>query len=320
MRDIEVSVGIITYAQEKYIKKCLDSIFSQETNFAFQVIVAEDASPDNTRSILLEYKEKYEDQLVLILHNKNMGPNANLVSIDSYIKGKYIAIVEGDDYWTDVHKLQKQYDILEKHPEYSAVCCDFMTVDSDGEVLSKRKLRLKKDTIKTMQNWLNEPYSLHTCTIFRRNIFPVNDPKYIELSKCAPTMGDVIIFTLMYDYGPIYVLKDIMAAHRSAGPNDISSYSLQKKKDPLKYTRMLIFIFSNLEQYFDGKYDFTKRKCIKIAGMKIGRIRGTYEFSNREIGEIEKQFSLKWRIFIFFRVWQMLLLGIFRRIRRISED
>ncbi len=119
---IEVSVTIITYCHENYIRQCLDSVFSQVTDFDFEVIVAEDASPDNTRHILLEYKEKYGDRLILILHDKNLGPNGNTASLVPYIRGRYVALLEGDDCWVDNRKLQKQYDILEKHPEYSAVC------------------------------------------------------------------------------------------------------------------------------------------------------------------------------------------------------
>ena len=148
-QSIEVTVTIITYCHEKYIRQCLDSVFAQETSFSFEVIVAEDASPDNTRQILLEYKEKYGDQLVLILHDQNLGPSGNSASIRPYIRGKYVAIVEGDDCWTDNRKLQKQYDILEKHPEYSAVCCDFMIIDPSGTITDEKCLNLRNDTIKT---------------------------------------------------------------------------------------------------------------------------------------------------------------------------
>lgn len=320
MNQIEVTVSIITYAHEKYIKQCLDSVFAQETDFVFQVIVAEDASPDNTRQILLEYKEKYGDQLILILHDNNLGPSANNASIIPFIKGKYVAIIEGDDCWTDKKKLQKQYDFLENHSEYSAVACDVMSINTNNEVISRKKLRLKKDIVKTMHNWLNEPYSVHTCTIFHRNIFPTCDPKYKRLRECAPTMGDIITFTLLYEYGPIYVMKEVMAAHREAGENDTSSYSVKSKKNPIQYAKIHLSIFSNLEKYYDYKYDFTKRKCIKIASLRKGRLRRLYSFSNSEIDVIESQFPIKWRIYIRFRVYKMLFMDIYRKVRRTLED
>lgn len=301
MEKPEVTVAIITYRHEKYIRQCLDSVFAQETDFDFEVVVAEDASPDNTRQILLEYKEKYGDQLILVLHDTNLGPGGNSDSMMPYIRGKYIAVVEGDDCWTDMHKLQKQYDILEKHPEYSAVCCDNMLIDPSGKTVEKSCLRLKTDIEKTMKDWLNEPYSVHTCTVFRRNFFSYSDPKYKKMRLSAPTMGDLISFSLLYDYGPIYVMKDVMAAHRIAGPEDSSSFSIASNKDPLKYARMFIDIFTSIEEYFDHKYDFTKRKCIKLAFVRYGKLRGYYKYSGKELKEIESRFSFRWRVYIILR-------------------
>ena len=208
----------------------------QKTNFNFEVIVGEDASPDNTREILLEYKERYGDKLVLVLHDKNVGVSANTMSLHKLVKGKYVAVVEGDDFWVDEYKLQKQYDILENNPEYSAICCDLMTVSPEGNVLRPSVLNLKKDSIKTMKDWLRDGYSLHTCTIFRRNIYPIHDEKYIKLKTAEPTMGDLISFTLLYDAGDIYVLKDVMSAHRAAGEKDITSYSHAQKDKSIEYT------------------------------------------------------------------------------------
>ena len=313
---IEVSVTIATYCHEKYIRQCLDSVFSQETDFDYEVIVAEDASPDNTRQILLEYKEKYGDQLVLILHDKNLGPSRNSASIRPYIQGKYIACVEGDDCWVDKHKLQKQYDILEKHSEYSAVCCDYMTIDTSGSIVIDKNLNLRNDSIKTMDNWLNEPYSLHTCTIFRRNIYPNDNPEYVKLRLCAPTMGDLISFSVLYDYGPIYVLKDVMAAHRAAGLEDTTSFSKTSAKEPLKYAKMFIDIFSNIEAYFNYKYDFTKRKCIKLAFVKLGKLLKHYNYNSKDMREIVSQFSLKWRIYIIFRTCKEFCSAAMRKAKR----
>ncbi len=315
--NIEVSVITITYGHEKYIRQCLDSVFAQETTFPFEVIVAEDASPDTTRQILLEYKEKYGDRLILILHDKNLGPGKNSDSVNPYIRGKYLAILEGDDCWTDSHKLQKQYDFLENNPEYSAVCCDNCLIDTSGNIIKGRNLNLKTDIQKTMKNWLNEPYSVHTCTVFKRNILPYEDPKYKELRTHAPTMGDIINFTMLYDYGPIYVMKDVMAAHRIAGKEDVSSYTISSKKDPLKYTRIFIDIFSALEEYYDHKYDFTRRKCLKIASVKAYKITRYLTYDSRDMKEIEKPFSFKWKMYIAFMTAQELFQTGTRKIKKI---
>lgn len=316
-REIAVTVSIITYCHEKYIRQCLDSVLSQETDFQFEVIVAEDASPDNTRQILLEYKQKYGDQLKLILHEKNVGPSANSASIAAHVQGKYVAVVEGDDYWTDKYKLQKQYDFLEKHPEYSAVCCDNMIVDSSGQIIQPQSLDIQGDTVKTITDWQNEPYSIHTCTVFRRNIIPIDDPKYIKLRRDTPTMSDIIMFTLLYDYGPIYVMSDVMAAHRIAGIQDSSSFTIRNQKDPLKYTKLFIDIFSNIEAYFDHKYDFTKRKCIKVALTKTGKITRYYHYSGKEMRKITKLFPFRDRVYIHYLVLKELINVMIKKISKI---
>lgn len=315
MEKVDVSVCIITYKHENYIRQALDSVFMQKTNFNFEVIVGEDASPDNTRQILLEYKEKYGDQLVLVLHDKNVGPSGNSRSVNEKARGRYIVSLEGDDYWTDEYKLQKQYDILENNPQYSAVCSDFMHVSPDGEVLKEAFLNLKQDVVKTMKDWYKEGYSLHTCTIFRRNIFPEKDEKYIKLRTAEPTMGDLIAFTLLYDAGDIYVLRDVMSAHRMAGANDTSSFAYAQKTQAIKYTHMYIRIMHNLEEYLDHKYDFSPRICNRIAGVKFGKMFGGFKYKSSEMREITKPLPLKMKINIYYRLVRTIFKKVVKRLR-----
>lgn len=315
MKQVEVSVLIITYKHEKYIRKALDSVFMQKTNFEFEVIVGEDASPDNTREILLEYKEKYGDKLTLVLHDENVGASANSMSIQKKARGRYLAGVEGDDFWTDEYKLQKQYDILENNPQYIGVCHDFMTVTADGSVKRNSVFNMKTDEVKTMNDWMKDGYGLHTCTIFRRNFLPIDNPDYIKLKTAEPTMGDLILFTLMYDAGDIYVLKDIMAAHRMAGNNDTSSFSYKQKKNAIMYTYMFIRIMHNLEKYLNYKYDFTPRICNRIAGVKVSKLQGVFKYPASEMRAIMKTLSLKWKIVVYCKMVKKIIHKIISRLR-----
>ncbi len=315
MSDIAVSVCIITYKHENYIRQALDSVFMQKTNFNYEVIVGEDASPDNTRQILLEYKEKYGDKLVLILHDTNQGVSKNARSVYAKVRGRYIANLEGDDYWTDENKLQKQFDILEKNPQYSAVCNDFMSISPEGEVLKKSVLNLKKDIVKTMNDWMREGYSLHTCTIFRRNIFPETGEEYIKLKTAEPTMGDLITFTLLYDAGDIYVIKDALSAHRMAGKKDTSSFSYSQKSRAIEHTYMFMRIIRNVEKYLNHKYDFSPRICNRIASVKLGKLTGELSYDKGEMKKLMKSISFKMRIDVYYRFIRMLLKKVFRKLR-----
>ncbi len=93
----------------------------QKCDFDFDIVVGEDCSTDNTRTILLEYQKKYPSKFRLLLHEKNIGAMNNQMETLSACKGKYIALCEGDDYWTDPLKLQKQVDFLESHEDYNGV-------------------------------------------------------------------------------------------------------------------------------------------------------------------------------------------------------
>lgn len=114
---VRVSVCCITYKQEQYIKQAIDSFLMQKTTFPFEVIIGEDCGGDGTLAILDEYKNRYPNLIKVITSEKNVGANENLLRVFDATKGKYIAICEGDDYWIDELKIQKQYEILCSAPD-----------------------------------------------------------------------------------------------------------------------------------------------------------------------------------------------------------
>lgn len=118
---MNVSVGILTYNQAQYIRQCLDSVLMQEVDFDYEIVVGDDASSDGTQEILREYATRYPDKFVLLLGENNEGISMNYKKVLSACKGEYIALCEGDDYWTDPHKLQIQLDFLESHSDYGFV-------------------------------------------------------------------------------------------------------------------------------------------------------------------------------------------------------
>ena len=123
-QELIVSVNCIAYNQKKYIQDCLDGIVMQKTTFRFEAIVHDDVSTDGTADVIKEYGEKYPDIIKPIFEKENQW-SKNDGSLDRIMldacKGKYIAFCEGDDYWIDPYKLQKQVDYLEAHPECSLV-------------------------------------------------------------------------------------------------------------------------------------------------------------------------------------------------------
>ena len=113
-----VSVFMMTYNHEKYITQALEGIMMQRTNFDFEIVIGEDCSIDNTRKIVLEFAGKYPGKFKCLMHEQNIGVVANQLATLKECSGKYIALCEGDDFWTDPRKLQKQVDFLESNPNY----------------------------------------------------------------------------------------------------------------------------------------------------------------------------------------------------------
>lgn len=129
--DIQVSVCVVTYNQEEYIAECLESLIAQQTNFDFEIIVGEDCSTDSTRSIIQTYVDKYPDLIVPLFYEVNVGVVENLKQVYINAKGKYIAHLDGDDLALP-NKLQKQFDILEKHLDCNICSHDVIRINDMG--------------------------------------------------------------------------------------------------------------------------------------------------------------------------------------------
>jgi glycosyltransferase involved in cell wall biosynthesis len=116
-----VSVAMITYNHLPYLEKAVEGVLSQRTNFPVQLVIGEDCSPDGTRELAFKLAQKYPEQILLITSEKNVGAHKNFTRVERACVGKYMAFCEGDDYWHDPTKLQKQVDFLEARPTYSMV-------------------------------------------------------------------------------------------------------------------------------------------------------------------------------------------------------
>lgn len=119
--DPVVSVLIITYNQQKFIRQCIDSILAQVTEYSYEIIIGEDCGTDSTRDICIEYQQKHSDSIRLLFQDSNQGLIKNYRDVLSLCRGKYIAQCAGDDYWCDIFKLQKQVDYLKHNSKFGFV-------------------------------------------------------------------------------------------------------------------------------------------------------------------------------------------------------
>ncbi len=214
--NVLVSINCLVYNHESYIRQCLDGFVMQKTNFKFEVLVHDDASTDKSAEIIKEYENKYPDIIKPIYQSKNQySQNVRVSYVYQYPRatGKYIAICEGDDYWCDENKLQKQFDFLEKHPDYY-VCCHYNNViDDDGNIVITPENVIERDiTISDLSPYLGFP---HTTSYFFRNPWLDKSDENKELLKPFEVVSYDKTFAIYFlKKGKVRLLGEIMSAYR----------------------------------------------------------------------------------------------------------
>jgi len=219
----DISIAMLAYNHEKFIGEAIESVLIQKTDYTYKIIIAEDFSTDSTREIVLEYQKKYPDKIKLILQDKNVGASQNNVDLLSNLEGKYIAALEGDDYWTDPLKLQKQVDFLEANPDYS-ICFHNVNILQDG-IIKKDTLTSKVPETTTIKDLAIYNY-MHTCSVVYKNNLFADFPPYL---KEAP-VGDYFLHMLNARYGSIKCIDEIMGVYRLHGTSVWSSKTQEERE------------------------------------------------------------------------------------------
>jgi glycosyltransferase involved in cell wall biosynthesis len=242
-----LSVCIITYNHVDFIRQAIDGVLQQKVNFKFEIIIADDFSTDGTREIILDYQKEYPDLISLILQPKNVGPLKNWLDLIKKPNSKYIAYFEGDDYWTDCFKLQKQVDFLEKNDDFVMCYHHVKILYSDGIFKNDFIEKTKKEvsSIYDLAIWGNY---IHTCSIVFKN-FVHTIPKKNEIFLC-----DYFLYMHLANYGNIKKLPETMAVYRYG--NGIWSSSINKKKQK--------FLIDNIHNILNTTEDDTIKEIMKL--------------------------------------------------------
>lgn len=171
---MKLSVFVVTYNQEQYIRQCLDSIVMQKTNFDYEVIIGEDCSTDSTATICDEYAEKYP--FVHVYHHpKNIGLLKNWEFVMNRCQGEYIALLEGDDYWIDENKLQRQVDWLDAHSDYTLTFTRAeIQYENGAEVGQEKDLPYLEEREYSIQEICADFKVLSSSTVIRNCLQPVH--------------------------------------------------------------------------------------------------------------------------------------------------
>lgn len=236
-----VSVFMMAFNHENFITQAVEGVLMQKTDFDFDIVIGEDCSTDDTRNKIIALQQKYPGKFKLLLHNKNIGAMANQMAILNECTGKYIALCEGDDYWTDPYKLQKQVDFLEGNEEYS-ICFHPVKLrkESENDIVDDYMTREVPETTTILDlaygNYIHTP-----SVVFRKN----QDVLDTLHSLGALTVGDYVLHMLNAKHGNIKKLPEVMGIYR------VHSGGVHSQKSPFRKYLEWITLLEDISVYFN---------------------------------------------------------------------
>lgn len=249
-----LSICVVTYNHEAYIAEALDSFLAQKTDFPFQIIVGDDASTDKTPEILRAYAARYPDIVKPVLRPTNISPIKNSLDLYSRAKTEFVAVCDGDDYWCDDSKLQRQIDYFVAHPDI-AVCFHntrirHMDATQDDIIYPPPHKRFDKDVLSLEELAIRNP--MHTSSVVYRWRFKDADIRDFMPDTICP--GDYFLALLHAETGGIGFIDRIMSVYRVH--NGGMSFELHKKQYDLtwlKYGLMELAFHKAVDRHFAGR-------------------------------------------------------------------
>jgi glycosyltransferase involved in cell wall biosynthesis len=234
----KVSVLMLAYNHERHVEQAVQSALMQRTDFDYEIVIGEDCSTDRTREIVSRLADQHPDRIRLLPREGNLGVGRNFSETYQACAGQYIALLEGDDYWTDPQKLQKQAGALDRDPHCAICFHPVRYVDELGRHLDKVH-PTGVPRVTTINNLLNDNY-IQTCSILLRKSALPTLPSWVEELRVL----DWPLCVLAADTGHIVQLDDIMAEYRVHAGGNWSPASLIQKR------QAIIEVFERLAVHF----------------------------------------------------------------------
>lgn len=309
MTDIIVSICCITYNHEKFIRDAIEGFLMQKTTFNFEILINDDASTDNTQQIIREYETKYPELIFPIYHKENQwskGVKPNQAFNFPRARGKYIAMCEGDDYWTDTMKLQKQVEFMDENLEYSFCFTRFKTFDSTKNITENDKNEhyfnnssngVEFDFEKFYKGWHlgTQTIMLRKASISYQNF---NNEYY----------RDVFLITDLLNVGKGFCLKDFTAIYR------IHQGGIHNSKNNFEKTQIAAKVYSEI--YLNNKHNiYLLKKFIKFSNDYILNLLVQKKFKNVyiELNHRSQKFDqFKYKIWSLISLFKLLIIRMIR--------
>jgi glycosyltransferase involved in cell wall biosynthesis len=276
---MKVSVAMIAFNQERFIAQAVEGVLAQRADFEWELVIGEDCSNDGTRAICEAYQRRYPEKIRLLLRDGNVGMMRNFIETLEACEGKYVAICEGDDYWTADHKLQRQADFLDANPEYSISFHNVNSVWDDGRSEPALLCRPGQPNRYTFENIVQENFIPTPSVMFRNHLFGKFPEWFATLQ-----MGDWPLHILNAQHGAIGYLDEVMAVYRRHQGSNFAA------RDVVKNYEAILQVYECVSKHVAGASPGAIRRgksrvyaelCLAHAG--AGRIGSALRYALRAI-------------------------------------
>lgn len=238
---IDISIIVPTFNHAQYISRTFDSILGQKTGFEYEIVVGDDCSGDNSGEIIQKYMDSHPEVFVNIARNKNIGATNNIYELLKKARGKYIAFCEGDDYWCDDARIERDVSWLNKNSEYIGICGRTVPVGENGEMMDMEDIPVEerfwiyaKDcfTIKEFSKW-QMPGHLSALTL--RNIFQNSNAESSVIKKAHPVVADRTIVLMGTLRGKIKCSRNTVSCYRFRITKNGTNFMSEFKNKNMRY-------------------------------------------------------------------------------------
>lgn len=244
---MKLTVVTTTYNQEKYIGEAIEGMLMQKTNFPFQIVVSDDCSTDRTRDILKEYQKEHPGQIKIIKNEKNLGAMGNFIHTLSKIKDtEYVALCDGDDFWTDENKLQKQVDFLDNHPDFN-ICFHKTKLFYQNKEKEENIIPEGVQEVTTIEDLVKSNYIVANSVVYR---WKFNEKNLKEVFPDNIVPGDYYVHLFHAQDGKIKMLDEPMSAYRRHEEGMWwSNDNPDKEKFTLQYGKKFLNFYEAADTY-----------------------------------------------------------------------
>lgn len=302
-----VSIRCLVYNHELYLRQCLDGFVMQKTNFPFEAIVHDDASTDGSAAIIREYAEKYPDIIKPIYETENQyskrdGSLARAMDAAMHPDSKYVALCEGDDYWIDPEKLQKQVDIMENHPECTIAFCRVQVVDKEGNEVGRfipENPDLIPNGVVTLDDYMKSEFyhgcwTFHTSSfLFRKNCMDLHRELKKTVFAHYPYGDQPMLLSCLFQGNGFY-LPDDTGRYRWLSGGYNSTIRNNPQNEIISYEKR-IRAWKDLDAY-------TNREYSRYIGAQCDR----FEYKSLMLKYLNDMMGFKEKCsFLFYKLWKL---------------